>query len=59
MRDGPDPSRDLAVVLDANREALTVIEDHDPDRNPARFMRQLRRVYDNPNLRNAVKRLGH
>jgi hypothetical protein len=40
------------------REALTVIDDYDPDRNPSRCMRQIRRLLDKPALRVAVTRLG-
>ena len=57
MSDDPEPSQDLAVVVQVLHEALEVIDDHDPDRNPARCMRQLRRLLNNSHLRSAVKRL--
>jgi hypothetical protein len=50
-------SKDLGLVLSALQEALIVIDAHDPDRNPARCMRQLRRLLSNPNLRAALCRL--
>jgi hypothetical protein len=52
------PPRDLELVVLALEEALRVIDDYDPDRNPARCMRQLRRLFDNPKLRAAVRRLA-
>jgi hypothetical protein len=52
------PPNDLEVVVHALEEALTVIDDFDPDRNPARCMRQLRRLFDNPKIRIAVRRLA-
>lgn len=51
-------SKDLALVVHALTEALEVIDIHDPDRNPVRCMRQLRRLLDNSNLRAAVRRLA-
>lgn len=51
-------SKDLELVLYALQEAMAVIDQHDPDRNPARCMRQLRRLFNNPNLRAAVGRLS-
>jgi tRNA C32,U32 (ribose-2'-O)-methylase TrmJ len=54
----PHPSSDLAVVVAALEEALTIIDDHAPDRNPTRCMRQLRRLLNNSHLRSVVKRLG-
>jgi hypothetical protein len=50
-------SKDLELVLNALQEAISVIDDHDPDRNPARCMRQLRRLFDNVSLRAAMRRL--
>ena len=50
-------SKDLELVVSALQEALGVIDDHDPDRNPARCMRQLRRLFDNVSLRAAMRRL--
>jgi tRNA C32,U32 (ribose-2'-O)-methylase TrmJ len=50
-------SKDLELVVSALQEALSVIDDHDPDRNPARCMRQLRRLFDNVSLRAAMRRL--
>jgi hypothetical protein len=52
------PANDLEVVVHALEEAFTVIDDFDPDRNPARCMRQLRRLFDNSKLRMAVRRLA-
>jgi hypothetical protein len=48
----------LEVLVNVLREALTVIDDHDPHRNPNRCMRQIRRLLDKPALRVAVTRLG-
>ena len=45
----------LGAILVAQR---AVIDDHDPDRNPARCMRQLRRLFDNISLRAAIRRLA-
>jgi tRNA C32,U32 (ribose-2'-O)-methylase TrmJ len=52
------PPNDLELVVHALEEALIVIDDFDPDRNPARCMRQLRRLFDNPRVRVAVRRLA-
>ena len=52
-------SKDLELVVQALLEAFSVIDDHDPDRNPARCMRQLRRLFDNISLRAAARRLAH
>jgi hypothetical protein len=52
------PPNDLELVVHALEQALTVIDDFDPDRNPARCMRQLRRLFDNHKLRIAVSRLA-
>ena len=57
MSDGPEPSKDLKLVVQVLQEALTVIDDNDPERNPVRCMRQLRRLFDNSNLRGAIRRL--
>lgn len=51
-------SKDLELVVRALLEAFSVIDDHDPDRNPARCMRQLRRLFDNVGLRAATRRLA-
>jgi len=51
-------SKDLDLLVHALQGALGVIDDHDPDRNPVRCMRQLRRLLDNSNVRAAVKRLA-
>jgi hypothetical protein len=51
-------SKDLEVILHALREAIGVIDDHDPVRNPARCMRQIRRLLDDVNVRVAVRRLA-
>jgi hypothetical protein len=51
-------SKDLELVVRALQEAFAVIDDHDPDRNPARCMRQLRRLLDNISLRTAARRLA-
>jgi tRNA C32,U32 (ribose-2'-O)-methylase TrmJ len=53
-----EPHRDLEVLVHVLREALTVIDDHDPHRNPNRCMRQIRRLLDKPTLRVAVTRLS-
>lgn len=58
LRAAPDPTADLEVLVNVLREALTVIDDHDPHRNPNRCMRQIRRLLDKPALRVAVTRLG-
>jgi len=49
-------SKDLKLMVQALQEAVTVIDDCDPDRNPARCMRQLRRLLDNTDLRIAIAR---
>lgn len=51
-------SKDLELVVHALLEAFSVIDDHDPDRNPARCMRQLRRLFDNVSVRAAARRLA-
>ena len=51
-------SKDLELVVQALLEAFSVMDDHDPDRNPARCMRQLRRLFDNASLRAAARRLA-
>jgi len=51
-------SKDLELVVQALLEAFSVIDDHDPDRNPARCMRQLRRLLENISLRAAARRLA-
>ncbi len=51
-------SKDLELVVHVLQEAFSVIDDHDPDRNPARCMRQLRRLFDNANVRAAIRRLA-
>ncbi len=48
----------VEIVVHAVQEALAVIDDHDPVRNPARCLRQIRRLLDNPNLRVAITRLA-
>ncbi|MPZ40414.1 MAG: hypothetical protein GEU95_20655 [Rhizobiales bacterium] len=50
-------SRDLELVLHALQEAFAIIDEPNSDRNPARCMRQLRRLFGNPNLRAAITRL--
>lgn len=52
------PPKDLETIVLALEQALSVIDDFDPDRNPARCMRQLRRLFDNPKVRAAVRRLA-
>ena len=54
----PEPPKDLEVLVHVLREALTVIDDHDPDRNPNRCMRQIRRLLDKPALRVAITHLS-
>ena len=51
-------SKDLELVVRALLEAFAVVDDHDPDRNPARCMRQLRRLLDNISVRAATRRLA-
>jgi hypothetical protein len=51
-------SKDLALVVQALQDAFAIIDDHDPDRNPARCMRQLRRLFDNISVRAATRRLA-
>jgi hypothetical protein len=51
-------SKDLELIVHALQEAITVIDDYDPVRNPARCMRQIRRLLDDPNVRLAVERLA-
>jgi hypothetical protein len=51
-------AKDVGLVVRALQEAISVIDDHDPDRNPARCMRQLRRLFDNVSLRAAARRLA-
>jgi hypothetical protein len=51
-------SKDLEVILQALREAISVIDEHDPVRNPARCMRQIRRLLDDVSVRVAVRRLA-
>ena len=51
-------AKDLKLIVHALQEAITVIDDYDPVRNPARCMRQIRRLLDDPNVRLAVERLA-
>jgi tRNA C32,U32 (ribose-2'-O)-methylase TrmJ len=51
-------SKDLELVVHALQQALVVIDEHDPDRNPARCMRQIRRLLGNQALRAAIARLA-
>ena len=51
-------AKDRELILDALQESLRVIDHYDADRNPARCMRQLRRIFDNPELRAAITRLA-
>lgn len=51
-------SKDQELVVRALLDAFSVIDDHDPDRNPARCMRQLRRLLDNISVRAAARRLA-
>jgi hypothetical protein len=53
-----EPPKDLAILVQTLRDALTVIDDCDPDRNPARCMRQIRRLLDNTDVRIAVTRVA-
>jgi len=57
MSQSPEIVADLDLVVGVLDEALAVIHDYDPHRNPARCMRQLRRLLDTPNLRTAMRRL--
>jgi hypothetical protein len=56
MSDDPESAKDVAVVVQVLQEALTVMDNHDPDRNPARCMRQLKRLFGNSNFRAAIRR---
>ena len=49
-------SKDLELMVHALQQAVSVIDECDPDRNPARCMRQLRRLLDNTDLRVAIAR---
>ena len=51
-------AKDLELIVHALQEAITVIDDYDPVRNPARCLRQIRRLLDDPNVRLAVERLA-
>jgi hypothetical protein len=51
-------SKDRELVVHALQEAFAIIDEHDADRNPARCMRQLRRLFNNARLRAALSRLG-
>ena len=51
-------SKDMELVVRALLAAFSVIDDHDPDRNPARCMRQLRRLFDNVSVRATARRLA-
>jgi hypothetical protein len=51
-------SKDLELIVHTLQQAVVVIDDHDPERNPARCMRQLRRLLDNTDLRVAIARLA-
>src|SRR5262249_23634618 len=43
--------RDLELALPALQQAFAIVESYEPDqRNPSRYMRQLRRVLRNPDL---------
>ena len=51
--------RDLALAVHALHQAFAIVESYEPDqRNPSRYMRQLRRVLRNPDLQAAVGRLS-
>jgi tRNA C32,U32 (ribose-2'-O)-methylase TrmJ len=49
-------SKDLELMVHTLQQAVSVIDECDPDRNPARCMRQLRRLLDNTDLRVAIAR---
>jgi hypothetical protein len=51
-------SKDLALVLQALQKAIAIVDEPNSDRNPARCMRQLRRLFGNANLRAAINRLA-
>ena len=46
MSESPEFSTDLHLIVSVLQEALTVIDGNDPDRNPIRCMRQLRRLFE-------------
>jgi hypothetical protein len=51
--------KDLTLALQALHQAFAIVESYEPDqRNPSRYMRQLRRVLRNPDLQAAVSRLS-
>jgi len=52
------PSTDVELVVHTLEQALDVIDEQDAYRNPARCVRQLRRLFDNSVLRAAVRRLA-
>ncbi len=49
---------DVELIVHTLEQAFEIIDEHDPHRNPARCMRQLRRLFDNSSLRAAVRRLA-
>ncbi|MCC6888935.1 MAG: hypothetical protein IT536_10400 [Hyphomicrobiales bacterium] len=51
-------TQDVERIVQVLREAIMVIDDYDPDRNPARCMRQIRRLLDDPALRMALTRVA-
>ena len=51
-------SKDLELIVKTLQLAVTVIDDHDPDRNPVRCMRQLRRLLNDTDLRVAMARVA-
>jgi hypothetical protein len=53
-----EPSTDVELVVDTLEQALEIIDEQDPYRNPARCMRRLRRLFDNSALRAAVRRIA-
>jgi hypothetical protein len=49
----------MALALHALQQAFAIVESYEPDqRNPSRYMRQLRRVLRNADLQAAVSRLS-
>jgi hypothetical protein len=52
------PSKDLRLILHALQEAFAILDEPNSDRNPARCMRQLRRLFGDPKLRAAISRVA-
>ena len=53
-----EPRTDVELVVHTIEQAFEIVDEHDSHRNPARCMRQFRRLFDNIALRAAVRRLA-